>query len=212
MKKPIQNEKLSTGAEEFADFMIEFSNESDRAAVVLGAARLDYFLEMILKKFLMPCSGNNDDLFDFDRPISSFSAKINLVTRLGLINSDFSRCLHLIRKIRNAFSHEGPGMTLAAGPHHDQVKELAIIFKAFPLFEQMKELFPTKVSGTRGDFIFVLAILVVRLEGLFDNVKPFRSGEALEPIPETFEKFNSLDEARKAGYMTQSTLDKEGTV
>ena len=65
----------------------EFNAESDRAAVILGASKLDQLLrELLVKKFL-PNPTSQDDLFDSDKPIASFSSRINVAYRLGLIDN-----------------------------------------------------------------------------------------------------------------------------
>ena len=98
--------------EAFEKFLDEFKSESDRAAVILGAAKLDILLYQLLTKFLIASPAGTDELFDGDAPLGTFSSKINLAHRLGLIDKDFSRALHLIRKIRNSFAHEISGTTL----------------------------------------------------------------------------------------------------
>lgn len=64
--------------DEFAEFVTEFKKESDRAAVILGAAKLDLLLYQIITKVLRPNASSNDDLFDGDAPLSTFHAKIHL--------------------------------------------------------------------------------------------------------------------------------------
>ena len=82
---------------EFNDY---FSSEGDRAAVILGVARLDIVLGQLLKLVLRPCPSRVDELLDGDSPLSTFSAKISC-HRLRLIDDGAARALNLIRKIRN---------------------------------------------------------------------------------------------------------------
>src|ERR1700727_2523834 len=79
--------------------------EGERALVVVGAARLDVALEELLKKVLRHHPGGSDNLFDPDRPLGTFSSKISLCYRMGLLDHDFERALNLVRKIRNDFAH-----------------------------------------------------------------------------------------------------------
>ena len=67
--------------------------ESERAAVVLGVARIDSELEKLIKAVLRRNSKDPDTLFDADGPLSTFSAKIRLAYRLNLIDADFERSL-----------------------------------------------------------------------------------------------------------------------
>src|SRR5712671_3608266 len=75
----------------FSAFIEEFARETDRAAVVLGAARLDAQLYQLISKMLTPCSGSNDELLDGDSPLATLSAKINIAYRLGLIDAYLAR-------------------------------------------------------------------------------------------------------------------------
>ena len=68
----------------FNEFAKEFREESDRAAVILGAEKLDLYLYQILIKVLFPNASSQDDLFNGDGPLSAFSAKIHLCYRLRL--------------------------------------------------------------------------------------------------------------------------------
>ncbi len=57
--------------EAFMTFLREFVQESDRAAVVLGSAKLESLLGEAIKKRLTPAPGKKDDLVDRG-PLSSF--------------------------------------------------------------------------------------------------------------------------------------------
>ena len=105
----------------FSQFVEEFRDESDRAAVVLGAAKLDLVLYQILQAYLLPTTTGKDELLDGDSPLGTFSSKINISYRLGLLASSFARALHLVRKIRNAFAHDVSGCSLTTGAHSDRV-------------------------------------------------------------------------------------------
>lgn len=50
--------------QQFISFIKEFLEESDRAAVVLGAAKIDILLHQILKKVLLPSPRGDDELLD----------------------------------------------------------------------------------------------------------------------------------------------------
>ena len=57
-------------------FLSEFLRETDRAAVVLGGAKLDLLLHRILQKhFLSPIKSGDDTLLNQSRPLGSFGAK-----------------------------------------------------------------------------------------------------------------------------------------
>lgn len=157
---------------EFHEFIEEFKKESDRAAVVLGAAKLDLLLYQLLIKVFLPNVGNKDDLFDGEAPLSTFNAKIHIAYRLGLIDSELTHALHLIRKIRNDFSHEATGCKLNSGTHRDRVKELVLSLKNYDDFNRIKEKFFSDRSVSSAEFRTALALTAGRLEGAVQYVEP----------------------------------------
>lgn len=93
-------------AETFRKYLKIISAESDRGAVLTAAALLDEGIERCLKKKLIPPGKKKDSLFDVGfAPLSSFSAKIALAFRLGLIAEETSQLLDAFRKLRNDFAH-----------------------------------------------------------------------------------------------------------
>jgi len=137
---------------------------------VLGAAKLDHQLYRILQKVLLPNPTSTDELLDGDAPLSTFNAKINLCYRLGLIDRDLSRALHLIRRIRNSFAHEISGINLSSGAHLDRVKELIAPFagnKAYEGFKNKSRARWRLEEGPSFDFRVVIAIVGARLEGCY---------------------------------------------
>ncbi|MCM0083742.1 hypothetical protein L4X63_19315 [Geomonas sp. Red32] len=87
-------------------FMGSLARESERAAVILAAARIDVDLEALLKHVLLPHPSGVDSLFDTDRALGTFSSEIALAHRLGLISPDFEHALQMLRKVRNDFAHD----------------------------------------------------------------------------------------------------------
>jgi len=180
---------------EFGEFYAEFKSESDRAAVILGTAKLDLLLYQLLAKFMVPNVGSEDELFDGDAPLSTFHAKIQMAYRLGLIDRNFVRALHLIRKIRNSFAHETTGCNLSSGAHRNRVKELRLVFKYEIKFEEAKNLFFKDQPESSGDFRTALALVEIRLEGTIKHVLPLDPSDACELIPEAFYEAKGKNEA-----------------
>ncbi|TAL10137.1 MAG: hypothetical protein EPO02_08420, partial [Nitrospirae bacterium] len=156
---------------------------TDRAAVILGTAKLDNLLYQVLRRFLLPDVSSADELFDGDAPLATFSSRIKLAYRLGLIDKEFARALNLVRKIRNAFAHELSGITLSSGAHRDQVRELVAPFKAMPDWEKLflHRYFKDR-PGPGGEFRAVVAFLSIRLDGLFESVKPLAESQVFAMI------------------------------
>jgi hypothetical protein len=171
--------------EEFTEFLEEFKNESDRAAVILGVSKLDLLLYQLLRKVLVPITQKTDDLFDGDGPLSSFGVKINLTYRLGIIDNAFANALHLIRKIRNSFAHEVSGCKLDSGAHRDRVKELLVFFKDWEKFPLVREHFFGATANYANEFRTALALMELRLEFAIDTVKKLSDTESYSLFPKT---------------------------
>ncbi len=154
----------------FNKFVDEFKNESDRAAVVLGAAKLDLVLYQIIQAYLIPTSTGKDELLDGDSPLGTFSSKINICYRLGLIDSEFARALHLVRKIRNSFAHEVSDCTLVNGAHSDRVRELCLSFRNIEEYSRFKKSYFGDEDNPSIDFRATLAIMVGRLEYYLQSI------------------------------------------
>lgn len=166
---------------DLSEFVNEFTNESDRASAIIGAAKLDYLLYQCLSKFLLPNPSNNDPLFDGEGPLSSFSSKINIAYRLGLISPQASKSLHLVRRIRNTFAHEAIGCNFDSGAHRDRVIELVASFRKDYSYEQTKGLFVGK-SGASVEFLSALAIMVMELQDLFNKLEQLDNSKAKDFI------------------------------
>lgn len=160
-----------------------FMRDSDRSTVIVGAAWLDELLHSILKaKLLPPVSGKG--LLEGDGALGTFSARIELAYRLGLIDAQFARSLDLVRKTRNLFAHEFEAGSLNNEPHASRVRELVKPFAAYSNYAT----FETRVSlykrhtGAAADFRVVVSILAMGLQGLALRVTRLHPTPAT-PIP-----------------------------
>lgn len=182
-KKPTDSIGPSLELQLFTQWHEEFSGESDRAAVILGAAKLDLSLRELLVGRLLPNASGQDELFDTDKPISTFSARINVAYRLGLIDKQFSNLLHLVRRIRNDFAHEAVGAELGAGSHRDRVRLLAAPFLKKKQFETFAANQYSAHSEASRCFRLVLTILVVRLQLATEAIKVVDETAAVGVMP-----------------------------
>jgi hypothetical protein len=81
----------------------EFYGENDRACGILQASWVEQMLETAIKARLG--SESHDNLFDFEGPLGTFSAKTIMGYALGLFGAKTNHDLLLIRMIRNEFAH-----------------------------------------------------------------------------------------------------------
>jgi len=177
IEKPAQPSHQTEDYSRFNAFLDEFNRESDRAAVILGAARLDENLRQILTAFLLPVTSTGDDLLDVDRPLGTFSARVAMCHRLGLISADLARALTLIRKIRNSFAHELRSSSLETGAHSDRVRELVQPLRRYKQYEELRDLAVKDHKGFSAEFRGVLALVAMRLEGLLNRTASVRPSD-----------------------------------
>jgi len=178
--------------QEFFAFLDEFGKESDRAAVILGAAQLDILLYQLIQAFLLPSPTSSDTLLDSDRSVGTFAARIDLSHRTGLVDAHFSHALHMIRKIRNTFAHETGSTTLELGSLRDKVRELVIPFRGYDIFDELckNEAFQEQEETSR-QFRTALAIVCLRLQGAITELKQVEAGHTMTLVPENWlEKTN----------------------
>ena len=73
-----------------SEFVAQYAKETDRAAVILCAAKMDALLAFAVRHRLLPNPNSTDELLDSDRALGTFSARINAAFRLGIIDADLS--------------------------------------------------------------------------------------------------------------------------
>jgi hypothetical protein len=131
LRKVIVSKKRPTYIEEFVTFMTDVLAYDQRSAVIVIVAKLDALLYQVVKKMTFPSIRQDDELLDGDAPLSSLSAKITFIHRLGRMDTDLARALHLIRKIRNDFANKPDICGLDLSPHADRIRELVSYYKEF---------------------------------------------------------------------------------
>lgn len=155
----------------YAYLFDEFKNESDRAAVILVASVIDDRLKTLVKMALVPIATSDDPLFsNSNSAISTFSSKVDMSFRLGLISAKLARDIHLIRKIRNNFAHEIFGCNFEMSKVKQRVEEIeksmeGVDVKTF--YELLGEDFP---KNTRGKFLILSSSIVYILNEQINQI------------------------------------------
>lgn len=156
-------------------FHAEFEKESDRAAVILSIAMLEQTLETLLKTRLVSISSSEDPFIEGQNaPISTFSAKINLAYRIGLISPQFSRDLHILRKIRNEFAHNVSHCNFENTIVQNRIIEL---MRSSQIFEKLPSVRDNFKEGVKGDFQVTVAWMLWYLCSLLENTSSITQGE-----------------------------------
>jgi hypothetical protein len=109
---------------ELLEFLASLGMEGERSSVVLGAERINVSLEALIESSLQPSLNKTDTLFISDGALATFSRKIEMAYRLGVIDLPFKQALGLVKKLRNDFAHAIKVETLQDGKHADRVKDL----------------------------------------------------------------------------------------
>jgi DNA-binding MltR family transcriptional regulator len=176
---------LSESHVDIATFSMDLEGESDRAVVIVAVAKLDQLLRDLIVARLVPSSKSDDELVDGDRPLGTFSARISIAFRLGLIDAEFARSLDLIRRIRNEFAHEARLASLSSDEHIKRVKELARPFHRDPkfldfMFRNRKTVRrPASKSYVTKEFIACVTMLAGWMRAATEVITPLSSSGAL---------------------------------
>ena len=136
-------------ADELTTFILGLAQEGERALVIGGAARVDVELEKLLKSIMRHHPGGKDDLFDSDRPLGIFSAKINLAYRLGLIDDGIEHALQMIRKIRNDFAHATTAVSLMDSAHLSRIHEIVDCARKSSNYDPTREILLRGNEGSK---------------------------------------------------------------
>jgi DNA-binding MltR family transcriptional regulator len=160
-------------------FSAEIRNETDRASIILAAAMLEQALETLLRPSLVSIASQNDPLFDGAyAPISTFSAKIDLAYRMGLIPANFTRGLHLIRKVRNDFAHNVTGCTFDDASVRSRILELA---RSQGVIEAVPKIREQYIEGPAGDMQITVSWMLWWLWTQAENAMPLHAASEFRP-------------------------------
>lgn len=167
MAHSVSNHQAVKFVNELDAFIGLLASEGERSLVIGGAARIDVAVERLLKAVMSRAPrGKDDNLFHPDRPLGTFSAKINLAYRLGLLDDNIEHALQMVRKIRNDFAHATHDIRLLQPSHPDRVREIVECVRHLPVYDQGHETFlrlvtensrSTRVSAKRNELVASLA-------------------------------------------------------
>ena len=112
-------------SEVFTKYHVLISSESDRGAVILAGSILDVALEKLIASYLLPPVKKEDKLINGAyAPLGSFSAKIEMCYRLGLIKRHILEQLQLFKSIRNDFAHRITDAQLDSQENKSRMQEI----------------------------------------------------------------------------------------
>lgn len=113
----------------FAKLRREMIKESDRGLALYATAHIDNELESVLRKKLIGSEQHLNEIFSFNGPVGTFSAKIKLTYSLGLIDKVIMDDINTLRKIRNEFAHSAQTLSFETQKNKDLCNNLKMNVK-----------------------------------------------------------------------------------
>jgi len=174
---------MTTGAQNntgqwFKLLNAEMDGTSDRSCIITAASIIDHLLLEFIRARLVPNSSGQDSLLDGpNAPIGTFSSRIDIAFRVGLISAQVARDLHLIRRLRNDVAHSIAARTFDDPGVADKVLHLV---RSLNVAGRGASLLKEPYEGTRGTFV-LCAILII--SGLDFQVRESSSIPALLTDP-----------------------------
>ncbi|ANQ26844.1 hypothetical protein BA894_10430 [Vibrio natriegens] len=165
------------------NFLKTLRSESDRGSVIVAASLLDDVLAKLLKARLAPSLEKKDELFDdHSSPFSTFSARIDLAYRLGLLRPNARASLHQLRKIRNNFAHVSNPKGFDSDSTKSRIQELFKLNKN--VVDEMSNLVNVKLGISRDEFLknhrLILEVLFSFAAGFM--LASIQDLETIEPL------------------------------
>jgi len=88
------------------EFIFKLTNESDRGSILIGASKVEEYLEKLVLTILPKITKSYvARLLNYPGPISSFSGKIELLFAFRIIDEQLYNALNQLRSIRNKAAH-----------------------------------------------------------------------------------------------------------
>jgi hypothetical protein len=110
-------------AERVLPWFEQLCNADPRVMIIVSAQKLDDLITELLKSRMVHESGE-DRMFGTNGPLITFSAKIVLAYRIGLIGRDCERFLQSLRRLRKSAAHSSEPMDLLKSPHIEAIEFL----------------------------------------------------------------------------------------
>lgn len=169
--------------DEFLAFRRALREESDRGCALFVAAYLDAALEGLFRASVLESKKIDEELFEGNSPIATFSGRIRLSYYLGLISAEFRADLETIRKIRNDFAHDATILSFDTQSIADRCRNLGFSYHE-------------PAARPRAHFTSAASGLVAKIHGL--TIKAERPAPKPDDRPSETEKASARERARAA--------------
>lgn len=164
-------EPSSLTFDEFADELL--AETQPRALIILASSQIDFTLRGVIEAYLLPKSTkakDPDELLDGDVPLGTFSSRIKIVRRLGLIDENFYELLNKLRGIRNSAAHWRV-FGVADAPLKDAIKEIRAKVEKRTSFQLVLEKFFQKQKIEELDGVDALKAVLLTISALAASIE-----------------------------------------
>jgi hypothetical protein len=146
------------------------NDENDRSLIIVSSSIIDEQLFVILDAYLkLPLRINDDDLLKGDSPLSTFSSRIKILYRLGIIENSFRELLEQIRKIRNMCAHE-ISLNIHRSPIRDHMLSIRRIVIGRPTYNLVLQRYFGENVETRFELKALLITIIITLEAIVHSI------------------------------------------
>lgn len=158
--------------EQFDSFVEDLLAEKlERPLIIVGSSKIDDLLKSILTKYFLPKASREEDLLDGDRPLATFSARIKLCYRLGILNKDLFLVLEQLRSIRNKSAH-GVEFNTKKQPIRDHLQNISRHLSGRQSLELTKKrYFGGQLISDINMLQCTLIALCVILQAIFESIE-----------------------------------------
>jgi len=140
-----------------ADFLAELMEGNDRSAIITMCSLVDGAVESKLLQNLPALKTATESeinrALDHSGPLGTFSARINMLYYLGLIDKTLQNQLHDLRALRNAVAHTKRRVTFSDSPLQNVALRLFSPTGKFPLLEDTPHGYRVTLIA-EGDLIY----------------------------------------------------------
>ena len=144
--------------------------ESERGKIILLASKIDELLSQLLKTLFKPCRGkkaDEDKLFRAMGPLATFSSRIEMAYRVGLISRTSADCFDVLREISNDCAHKMAPFSYESGIHSQKFEKFKKLSFTVSGMEQFCELVEcadaAHGSHSKEAILFLLTIIHILL-------------------------------------------------
>jgi DNA-binding MltR family transcriptional regulator len=156
--------------------------KNDRALLILSSSLIDDLLYHILNKYLLdPLKSNEENLIKGDNPLGSFSSRIKMVYRLGIIDRSFLNILDKIRDIRNKCAHR-TSIKADKSPIKDDLNYLYKLLEGKESINLTKKRYLIDEKTIFAEIKVAYISICIILKVIYDNIDPIKPNNKLVKI------------------------------